>query len=91
MRGRAGTVKFEGDYRYDAEVREALAHDNAAAHSQGCASPFRSCNWPSLESLMMPALRRNEGFLARAFRRDRPLPKWLEERDADDQRASGRA
>jgi hypothetical protein len=37
-----------------------------------------------VERLMLPALRRSEGFLARAFRlRDQPLPKWLEERDAD--------
>jgi len=32
---------------------------------------------------MLPALRRDEGFLARAFGREQHLPKWLVERDAD--------
>jgi AsmA protein len=73
MRGRAGAVKFEGDYRFDA----------SAAHPHRLRLTVPELQVPSIESLMMPALRRNEGFLARAFRRDRPLPKWLEERDAD--------
>jgi hypothetical protein len=83
MRGRSGTVKFEGDYRYDAEAGEPLVHDNAAAHSQRLRLTIPELQLADLESLMMPALRRNEGFLARAFRRDLPLPKWLEERDAE--------
>ena len=73
MRGRAGTVKFEGEYRYDA----------AAAHPDRLRLTIPELQLADLESLMLPALRRNEGFLARAFRRDQPLPKWLEERDAD--------
>jgi hypothetical protein len=78
MRGRAGTVKFEGDYHYDAKVREAVS-----AHSQRLRLTIPELQLTDLESLMLPALRRNEGFLARAFRRDQPLPKWLEERDAE--------
>jgi hypothetical protein len=73
MRGRAGTVKFEGDYRYDA----------SAAHPHRLRLTIPELQIAAIEPLMLPALRRNEGFLARAFRRDQPLPKWLDERDAD--------
>jgi hypothetical protein len=73
LRGRAGTVKFEGDYRYDA----------SAAHPHRLRLTIPELQVADLESLMLPALRRNEGFLARAFRREGKLPKWLEERDAD--------
>ncbi|MGB6941179.1 MAG: AsmA family protein [Bryobacteraceae bacterium] len=73
VRGRAGTVKFEGDYRYDA----------SAARPERVRLTIPALQLADLESLMLPTLRRDEGFLARAFRRDRPLPKWLEERDTD--------
>jgi hypothetical protein len=73
MRGRAGTVKFEGDYHYDV----------AAARPHRLRLTIPELQLAELESLMLPALSRNEGFLARAFRRDRPLPKWLDARDAD--------
>jgi hypothetical protein len=73
MRGRAGMVKFEGDYRYDA----------SAAHPHRLRLTVPELQLTDMEGLMLPALSRNEGFLARAFRRDKPLPKWLEERDAD--------
>ncbi len=73
MRGRAGTVKFEGDYRYDA----------SAPHPHRLRLTVPELQLTDLEGLMLPALRRDEGFLARAFRRDQPLPKWLEERNAD--------
>jgi hypothetical protein len=73
MRGRAGTVKFEGDYRYDASALR--------PHRLRLAIP--QLQLADLEGLMLPALSRDEGFLARAFRRDQPLPKWLAERDAD--------
>jgi hypothetical protein len=73
MRGRAGSVKFEGDYRYEA----------SAAHPHRLRLTIPELQVADVESLMLPALRRNEGFLARAFRRDQPVPKWLEERDAD--------
>jgi hypothetical protein len=88
MRGRSGTVKFEGDFHYDAEVHEALVHealvhDTGALHSQRLRLTIPELQLADLEGLMLPALRRNEGFLARAFRRDQPPPKWLEERDAE--------
>ena len=73
LRGRAGTVKFEGDYRYDA----------SAARPHRLRITIPELQIADLESLMMPALSRSEGFLARAFRREGKLPKWLEERDAD--------
>jgi hypothetical protein len=73
MRGRAGTVKFDGEYRYQA----------AALHPHRLRVTIPELQIAEAERLMLPALRRSEGFLARAFRRDQPLPKWLEERDAD--------
>jgi AsmA protein len=73
MRGRAGTVKFEGDYRDDA----------SAVRPHRLRLTIPELQLAETESLMLPALSRNEGFLARAFRRDQPLPKWLAERDVD--------
>jgi hypothetical protein len=73
IRGRAGPVKFEGDYRYDA----------LAPRPHRLRLTIPELQLTDVEGLMLPALRRDEGFLARAFRRDRPLPKWLAERDAD--------
>ena len=73
MRGRAGTVKFEGDYRYDA----------LAPRPHRLRLTIPELQLADLEGLMLPALSRDEGFLARAFRRDHPLPKWLLERDAE--------
>jgi len=74
MRGRAGTVKFEGDYRYQAE----------APHPHRLRVAIPELQIADAERLMLPTLQRREGFLARTFRlRDQPLPKWLEERDAD--------
>jgi hypothetical protein len=73
LRGHAGPVKFEGEYRYDASAaRPHRLHLTIAELQLG-----------DIESLLMPALRRNEGFLARAFRRDQRIPKWLEERNAE--------
>jgi len=72
MRGRAGTVRFEGDYRYDA----------SAAHPDRLRLTVPQLQLADIEAMMLPALRRNEGFLAR-FRRDQPVPKWLEERNAE--------
>lgn len=73
LRGRAGPVKFQGDYRYDA----------SAAHPHRLRLNIAELQLADLETLLMPALRRDEGFLARAFRRDQPVPKWLEDRDAE--------
>jgi AsmA protein len=73
MRGRAGMVKFEGDCKYDTSV----------PHPLRLRLTIPELQLTDVETLMLPALRRDEGFLARAFRRDRPIPKWLLERDAD--------
>jgi AsmA family len=73
MRGRAGGVKFEGDYRYDA----------SAVRPHRLRLTIAELQLTDFENLMLPSMRRNEGFLARAFRREEQLPKWLEERDAD--------
>jgi AsmA family len=73
MRGRAGMLKFEGDYRYDA----------SAARPHRLRLTIQELQLADLEGLMLPALSRDEGFLARAFRRDHSLPKWLLERDVE--------
>jgi hypothetical protein len=73
LRGRVGAAKFEGDYRYD----------EAAVHPHRLRLAIPQLQLADVEGLVLPTLRRNEGFLARAFRRDQPLPKWLEERDAE--------
>jgi AsmA protein len=74
MHGRAGTVKFDGEYRYQA----------TAVHPHRLRVTIPELEIAEAERLMLPALRRTEGFLARTFRlRDQPLPKWLAERDAD--------
>jgi hypothetical protein len=73
LRGRAGTIKLEGDYRYD----------SSAAHPHRLRLTIAELQIADLENLLLPTLRRDEGFLARAFRRQQRLPKWLEERDAD--------
>jgi hypothetical protein len=66
-------MKFEGDYRYDA----------SAVRPQRLRLTIAELQVADIEGLMLPSLRRNEGFLARAFRREQPIPKWLERRDAD--------
>lgn len=73
LRGRTGTIKFEGDYRYD----------SSAAHPHRLHLMIAELPIADLQNLLMPTLRRDEGFLARAFRREQRLPKWLEERDAE--------
>jgi hypothetical protein len=74
MHGRAGMVRFDGEYRYQP----------SALHPHRLRVTVPELQIAEAERLMLPALRRTEGFLARAFRlRDQPLPKWLEERDAD--------
>lgn len=74
IRGRAGTLKFDGEYRYQ----------SLAAHPDRLRLIIPELQLADAERLMLPTLRRSEGFLARAFRlRAQPLPKWLEERDAE--------
>ncbi len=74
IRGRAGTLKFDGEYRYQ----------TTATHPDRLRLAIPELQLADAERLMLPTLRRSEGFLARAFRlRAQPLPKWLEERDAE--------
>ncbi|HMD48467.1 MAG TPA: AsmA family protein, partial [Bryobacteraceae bacterium] len=73
MRARAGAIRLEGDYRYDPD----------AAVPQRLHLRIPQLKLAELERLMLPTLRRKEGFLARTFGRNPPLPKWLEERSVD--------
>ncbi len=75
MRGRVGTVKFEGDYHFDP--------DSGLTHPQRLRLTIPELQLADIESMLLPSLSRSQGFLARAFRREQPLPKWLEERNAD--------
>jgi len=76
MRGRVGKVQFEGDYRYDA------AAARPAASPEALRLVIPELQVADLQALMLPTLRRNEGFLAR-FRRGPPLPAWLDQRNAE--------
>ncbi len=70
----AGTLNLEGDYRYDP----------AAGRPHRIRVNIPELQLAGLEGLMMPTLRRNEGFLARTFRlRREPLPKWLADREVE--------
>jgi hypothetical protein len=74
IRGHAGLVDFDADYRYD----------SAAGRPHRLRIRIPKLQLAELEDLMLPALRRKEGFLARTFRlRDETLPKWLQEREVD--------
>jgi hypothetical protein len=74
IRAHAGAVKLEGDYRYDPEA--------ARPHRVRITIP--ELQLAQLEALMLPTLRRNEGFLARTFRlRKEKLPQWLQDREVD--------
>ena len=74
IRARAGAVSLEGDYRYDpAAGRPHRIHLN-----------IPELQVSELESLMLPTLRRSEGFLARTFRLSKEtLPKWLLDREVE--------
>jgi AsmA family len=73
MRARAGALRLEGDYRYDPE--------SPVPHRLRLRVP--ELKLADLERLMLPTLRRSEGFLARTFGRNPTLPKWLAERSVD--------
>ena len=74
IRAHVGAVKLEGDYRYDPDAGRPHRMRIKVAEVQ----------LAEIERLMLPTLRRNEGFLARTFRlRKETLPKWLEEREVD--------
>ena len=74
IRARAGTLRLQGSYRYDA----------AATRPHLLRLNIPELKLAELERLMMPTLSRNEGFLARTFRlRKAPVPDWLAERKVD--------
>ena len=71
LRGHAGEMSVEGEYRYQAGA--------ARAHRMKLTIP--EAGLADLEKLFLPTLTRQEGFLARAFRfRRAPSPAWLENR-----------
>ena len=73
MRAHAGTVEFTGEYHYE----------------PGATNPHRfSLSIPALdlgdaEQLLLPTLRREQGFFARTLRRAVAPPKWLLDRQAE--------
>jgi len=73
MHARVASVRLEGDYRYD----------SAATPPNRLRLRIPELKLAELERLMLPTLRRNESFLARTFRRNSPLPKWLENRSLE--------
>jgi AsmA protein len=74
IHARAGAVTLEGDYRYDP----------AAGRPHRVRLNIPELQVAELESLLMPTLRRTEGFLARTFRlRKEALPKWLLDREVE--------
>jgi hypothetical protein len=74
IRAHVGTVKLEGEYRYDPDAGRPHRVRIKVAEAQ----------LAEVERLMLPTLRRNEGFLARTFRlRRETLPVWLQEREVD--------
>lgn len=74
IQGHSGPVQFQGDYRYQA----------AALHPDRLRIAISELQIADAERLMLPSLRRSEGFLARTFRfRREPAPKWLSGRNAD--------
>lgn len=74
VRAHAGMVRLDGDYRYDpALARPHRVHVN-----------IPELDLAAAERLLLPALRRKQGFLARALRfRREPLPAWLLDREMD--------
>ena len=74
IRARAGNVKFEGSYRFDLT--------GTRPHALYLSIP--ELQLADLETLLMPALRRQEGFLARTFRlRRTAVPEWLKARELE--------
>jgi hypothetical protein len=74
IRAHMGTVKLEGEYRYDPD----------AGRPHRVRIKVAEVQLAEIERLMLPTLLRNEGFLARTFRlRRETLPVWLQEREVD--------
>ncbi|MDP8982381.1 MAG: hypothetical protein M3O35_17520 [Acidobacteriota bacterium] len=71
LRGHAGEMSVEGEYRYQAGAQR--------AHRMKLTIP--EADLAELERLFLPSLTRQEGFLARTFRfRRASPPAWLENR-----------
>ena len=80
MRGRAGKLRFEGEFQW-------LPKAPRAAHFR-----LRSeeASAEEMDRLFAPVLRRQQGFLARTLRLNRaPLPDWLSMRHAEGEIAIG--
>jgi hypothetical protein len=71
IRGSAGDLGFEGEYRYEPGRRP---HRFRLFVSEVAAA--------DLERLLLPSLHRRRGFLARTLRLAAPVPEWLSERHA---------
>ena len=72
--GRLGAVEWKGEYRY--RPKAARPHQFHVSVAELDAA--------ELERLLLPALRRDEGFLTRALRLGRSsIPDWLEAQHAD--------
>jgi hypothetical protein len=69
IRGRAGAVNFRGEYVRDATRRPDRMRIDIDATTL-----------PALETVLMPALRRDSGLLARFRLRRAPAPEWLRSR-----------
>ncbi|MBV8820038.1 MAG: AsmA family protein, partial [Acidobacteriaceae bacterium] len=74
LHGRAGTIAFDGDYRYYPRMGRP---DRARLF-------LSDVDLPELEQILAPALSRQQGFLARAFRLSgNGMPEWLRTRNID--------
>lgn len=74
IRAHVGALKLDGEYRYDPD----------AGRPHRVRVHVGEVQLAEIERLMLPTLRRNEGFLARTFRlRKETLPQWLQEREVE--------
>lgn len=72
LRGRLGPVGVQVDYRFDPTGGPQIMRLTAS-----------EVDLAELEHLMMPTLRRKQGFLANLRLRRTPLPEWLKNRDIE--------
>ncbi|MEO7142996.1 MAG: AsmA family protein [Bryobacteraceae bacterium] len=75
LRGAAGRIKFEGSYRLEP----------GTARPDKLRLKIAEAGLRQIETLVLPALRRQQGFLARTLRfgRNNPAPEWLTGRRVD--------
>ena len=80
MRGKAGKLRFEGEFQW-------LPKAPRAAHFRLRANEASA---EEIDRLFAPVLRRQQGFIARTLRLNRaPLPDWLSTRHAEGEIAIG--